>query len=102
LDHLLDASFLGKLLALPANVIQDWKVIVRYKHSSLIGLIISNEGKKFYNIDTWQSFTMSGLPEKGRKMSWLFFRKWPSLVGIVVVERFVIFFILLNAFDQIS
>jgi hypothetical protein len=27
-------------------------VIARYKHSSLFGLVISKEGKKFYNIDT--------------------------------------------------
>jgi hypothetical protein len=40
------------LLVLPANVRLDWKVIARYKHSSLFGLIISNEGNKFYNIDT--------------------------------------------------
>ena len=46
LEDLSDASFLGKLLVLPANVRLDWKVIVRYKHSSLFGLIISNEGKK--------------------------------------------------------
>ncbi len=52
MEHLSDASFLGKLLALPANVKLDWKVIVRYKHSSLFGLVISNKGKKFYNIDT--------------------------------------------------
>jgi hypothetical protein len=56
LEHLSNASFLGKLLALPANVRLDWKAIVRYKHSSLIGLIVSNEGKKFYNIDTWSDF----------------------------------------------
>jgi len=47
-----DASFLGKLLVLPANVRPDWKVIVRYKHSSLLGLIVGSEGKKFYHIDT--------------------------------------------------
>jgi hypothetical protein len=41
---------LGKLLVLPANVRLDWKVIARYTHSSLFGLVISNEGKKFYNI----------------------------------------------------
>jgi len=52
LEHLSDASFLGKLLVLPANVRLDWKVISRYKHSNLLGLVISNEGKKFYNIDT--------------------------------------------------
>ncbi len=28
-------------------------MIASYDHSSLFGLIVSNEGKKFYNIDTW-------------------------------------------------
>jgi hypothetical protein len=37
----LDASFLGKLLVLPANVKLDWKVISWYKHSSLLGSILS-------------------------------------------------------------
>jgi hypothetical protein len=45
LEHLSDASFLGKLLVLPTNVRLDWKVIARYKHSSLFGLVISDEGK---------------------------------------------------------
>jgi hypothetical protein len=48
--HLSDASFLGKLLVLPANGRLVQKVIARYKHSSLFGLITSNEGKKFYKI----------------------------------------------------
>jgi hypothetical protein len=52
LEHFSDDSFLGKLLVLPANVRLDWNVIARYKHSSLFGLIISNEGKRFYKIDT--------------------------------------------------
>ncbi len=52
-EHLSYASFLGKLLVLPANERLDWKVIARYIHYSLFGLIISNEEKKFYNIDTW-------------------------------------------------
>jgi len=43
---------LGKLLVLPANVRLDWKVFARCKRSSLFGLIISNEEKKFYNIDS--------------------------------------------------
>jgi len=47
------APFRFFLLVLPANVRLEWKVIARYKHSSLLGLILSNEGKKFYNIDTW-------------------------------------------------
>ncbi len=41
-----DASFLGKLLVLPANVRLDWKVIARYKHSSLFGLAFCNKEKK--------------------------------------------------------
>ncbi len=49
LEHLTDASFLGKLLVLAANVRLDWKVIARYKHSSLFGLVVSNEEKKFYH-----------------------------------------------------
>ncbi len=52
LERLSDASFLGKLLVLPANVKLDWKVIVRYKHSSLFGLIICNKEKTFYTIVT--------------------------------------------------
>ena len=28
-------------------------MIAIYEHSSLFGLVISNEGKKFYNINTW-------------------------------------------------
>ena len=47
LEHLLDASFFGKLLVLPANGRLDWKVIASYKHSSLFGLVVSEEGKKF-------------------------------------------------------
>ncbi len=47
LEDLSDASFLGKLLVLKANVRLDWKVIASYKHSSLFGLIVSNEEKSF-------------------------------------------------------
>jgi hypothetical protein len=55
LEHLSDASFLGKLLVFPANVRLDWKVIACYKQSSLFGLIDSDEGKKFCNTATrWQ------------------------------------------------
>ncbi len=54
---------MGKLLVLPANVRLDWKVIARYKHSSLFGLVVSNKGKKFYNIDTC-SVTSLGLDAK--------------------------------------
>ncbi len=47
LEHLSDASFLGKSLVLRTNVRLDWKVIARYKCSSLFGLYVSNEEKKF-------------------------------------------------------
>ncbi len=55
LEHLADDSFLGKLLVFPANVRLEWKVLANYKHSSLFGLIYSDKGKRFYNIDTWWS-----------------------------------------------
>ncbi len=42
-EDLSDASFLGKLLLLPANVRLDWKVIARYKHTSLFGLVFCNK-----------------------------------------------------------
>jgi len=47
LEDLSDATFLGKLLVLPANARLDWKVIARYKHSSLFGLVICSEEKRF-------------------------------------------------------
>jgi hypothetical protein len=52
LEDLSDASFLGKLLVLPTNVRQDWKVFARCKLSSLFGLVVSNEEKKLFNIDS--------------------------------------------------
>jgi hypothetical protein len=51
LEYLSGAFFLGKLLVFPPNDRLDWKVFARCKHSSLLGLIVSNKGKKFYNID---------------------------------------------------
>ncbi len=50
MEHLSDASFLGKLLVLPANVRLDRKVIARYKHSSLFGLIDRDKGKSFITL----------------------------------------------------
>ncbi len=52
-EHISDVSFLGELLVLPANGRLDWKVIASYKYSGLFGLVISDERKKFYNIDPW-------------------------------------------------
>ncbi len=52
LEHLSDASSLVKLLALPANVRLDRKVNARYKYSSLFSLVVSNDGKVFYIINT--------------------------------------------------
>ncbi len=53
LEHLSDASFLGKLLVFPANVNTRLESDCQYKHSSLFGLINSDKGKMFYNINTW-------------------------------------------------
>jgi hypothetical protein len=53
LEYLSDASFLGKPLVFPANVRLDWKVIAIFKHSSLFGLIDSDDDKeKLSKIDT--------------------------------------------------
>jgi len=50
MESLSDASFLGKLLVLPANVRLDWKEIARSKHSSSFGLVISNKEKSFITL----------------------------------------------------
>ncbi len=50
MEDLSDASFLGKLLVLPANVRPDLKVFARCKHSSLFGLVVSNEEKSFITL----------------------------------------------------
>jgi hypothetical protein len=46
---------MGLALTIPQILRPDWTVIARYKQSntSLFGLFIINEGKLFYNIDTW-------------------------------------------------
>jgi len=55
------------VLLLPTNVRLDWKVIARYKHSSLLGLAISKEGKKFYNTETRMPRRMDRSTTKYRK-----------------------------------
>ncbi len=50
LKRLSDASFLGKLLVLPTNVRLDWKVIAKYKHSSLLGLVVNNKRTSFVTL----------------------------------------------------
>jgi hypothetical protein len=50
LEDLTDASFLGKLLVPPVNVRLDLKVFARCKHSSLFGLVVSNEEKSFITL----------------------------------------------------
>jgi hypothetical protein len=69
MERLSDASFFGKLLVLPANVRLDWKVIVRNKHSSFFGLVISNKGI-FYNIDTWRQCLKTFFSVTDAKISW--------------------------------
>jgi hypothetical protein len=45
---------LGLALALVANFWTEQESVGKDKGSSLLTLIISNEGKKFYNIDTME------------------------------------------------
>jgi hypothetical protein len=49
-EDLSDASFLGKLLVLPAKGRLDWKGFARCKHSSLFGHTISNKEKSFIKL----------------------------------------------------
>ena len=82
LEHLSDASFLGKLLVLLATVRLDWKVITRYKHSSLFGFVVSNKGKMLYNIDTWRQYfktLFSTLMKRQNKLERLFLANLYSL-----------------------
>jgi hypothetical protein len=75
LEDISDASFLGKLLVLLANVKLDWKVIARYKHSSLFGLIVSKEEKKLLKISTrcqcYKTFFPSSLMMRSNKLEGL-------------------------------
>jgi hypothetical protein len=50
MEHLSDASFLGKLLVLPANIRLDWKEIATSKHSSLFCLVVSDKEKSFITL----------------------------------------------------
>ncbi len=50
---------IGLALALPSNSNTWLERVSKDKRSSLSGLVVSDEGKKFYNIDTW--LTDSGL-----------------------------------------
>jgi hypothetical protein len=44
---------IGLALDFPSNSKTWLESISKDKHSTLLGLVISEEGKKFYNIDTW-------------------------------------------------
>ncbi len=49
LERLSDATFLGKLLLLPASVRLDWKVIGRYKHSAYLASSSATPGVNVIN-----------------------------------------------------
>ncbi len=67
---------------LPANVRLDWKVTTSYKHSSLFGLIISDEEKKFYNIDircqSYKTFFSSSLMAGKNKVQCFHLASFPG------------------------
>ncbi len=44
---------IGFALALPSNSKTWLGKVTKGKPSSLLGLVVNDEGKKFYNIDTW-------------------------------------------------
>jgi hypothetical protein len=87
------------LQVLPANIRLDWKVIARYKHSSLFGLIISNKEKKFYIIDTRSNWTASSVNKipGGRTYSWGLSVDWQNFPRIIVFSQ--LFFKKTNALN---
>jgi hypothetical protein len=78
LEHLSDASFLGKCLVLPANVRLNWKGIARYKYLSLFGLNIRDKGKRFYKIVTRVPQTWTRHPDIDKIMFWNHFNHFES------------------------
>jgi len=52
----MESAIIGLALALVSNSKTWLKRVSKDKGSSLLGLVVSDEGKKFYNIDTWKSF----------------------------------------------
>jgi hypothetical protein len=50
----LKGPVIGFVLALPSNSKTRLERVIKGKPSSLLGHVISDEGKKFYNIDTWR------------------------------------------------
>ena len=76
LEDLSDASSLSKILVLQANVRLDWKVIARYKHSSLIFRSVSDEQKSF--IRSTPGLSPLRLGTTGTVRKWVKRgRKWP-------------------------
>jgi hypothetical protein len=59
---------IGLALALPSNSKNWLERVSKDKPSSLLGLIDSDEGKKFYNIDTWLVFCKKSCDELTTKM----------------------------------
>ncbi len=44
---------MGLALALPSNSKTQLERVSKGKPSNLLSLVVSDKGKKFYNIDTW-------------------------------------------------
>ncbi len=50
LEHISDASFLGKLLVLPANVRLDWKVIASSSTLAYLAWLLLTKEKSFITL----------------------------------------------------
>ncbi len=66
IKHHSAASFLGKLLVLPANVKLDWKGIARYKLAYFASTSVTKE-KRFNNSDDRCSFFATFILQKFTK-----------------------------------
>jgi hypothetical protein len=59
---------IGFALGLSSNSKIQLEKVTKGDHSSLLDLVISDEGKKFYNVDTWRRKVGGGHP--AIEMSW--------------------------------
>ncbi len=60
LEHLTDASLMGKLLVLPEILRLDWKVIAGTNTLAYLTSLTVMMETSFYNIDTWQTGIKNG------------------------------------------
>ncbi len=93
MEYLPDTSFLGKLLVIPANVRLEWKVIARYKHSSLFGLLSTIKKKSYIRL---HQFITSFVVNKVGHYCIGDIIRWVCRFGLIVLKMFKMALVLLH------